>query len=340
MTIYFPVWRLNLTRQVMDERTAQATPPDESGWSFSALRTAFSASLLHWMRRFRVHPSEVEDAVQDALFEAWRSLATFPADKDKARYEMLRVASRVAQRYRRRAARIEYVEALEVRDSRDVEAWIAARALWLEALLRLDERSRDLLLAYHVDGRTHKQIGADLRKKEDTIRKRVDVAEGKLRKEIEKLLGKEHDRKGLFPASGLVIVFDPFDRATIRAILDVEDEFGFDVPPPSSIRPQIATNSWPWQYVPMGLLAVALFLVPGQGWRTEALYAAKMGILPVPVVEVRSDVPLHRSENSQQEPEPLPRKTNRQDRHPLPVLSAEDAEIVKKLHEARAPVQP
>lgn len=324
---------------MMDSQAVQATPHDESGWTFPALRTAFGASLLRWMHRFRVHSADVEDAAQDALFEAWQDLATFPADKDKARCEMVRVASRVAQRYRRRAARVVCVEALEVRDSRDVEAEIAARTLWLEALFRLDERTRDLLLAYHIDGRTHKQIGADLSEKEDTIRKRVDVAETKLRKEIERLLGTRHDRKGLSTSSGFVIVFDPFDRAAIRALLDVEDEFGVDTSPASSVRPKIKTTSWPWQCVPMGVLTAALFLVPGQGWRTEPLYAAKIGTLSLPLVEVRSDAPLHGNENSLREPAPLPRKNNRQDRSARPVLSAEDAEIVKRLHEARASVE-
>src|SRR4051794_34632940 len=101
MTIYFPVCSSSATCRMMDSQPVQATPPDELGWSFPALRTAFGASLLRWMRRFRVHSADVDDAVQDALFEAWQDLATFPADKKKARCEMLRVASRVAQRYRR-----------------------------------------------------------------------------------------------------------------------------------------------------------------------------------------------------------------------------------------------
>ncbi len=78
----------------METRTVQATPPDEPGWSFAALRMAFGASLSRWMHtRFRVHSSDVEDAVQDALFEAWRDLAAFPADREKARYEMVREAA-------------------------------------------------------------------------------------------------------------------------------------------------------------------------------------------------------------------------------------------------------
>ncbi len=317
----------------MEARSVQATPLDEPGWSFAALRTAYGASLVHWMRRFRVHDSEVEDAVQDALFEVWRDLAAFPADKEKARIEMLRVASRVAQRYRRRAARIVYVDELEARDSRDAETWIAMRVLWLEALFRLDERSRDLLLAYHIDGRTHKQMGADAGEKEDTMRKRVDVAEAKLRKEVKKLLGKDGDRKSLSLPPGFVVVFDPFDRATIRAILDVEEDFGFEVGPASSVRPKVKTNAWPWQFVPMGALAAVLFLVPGQGWRVEPLFAEKMAKFALPTIEVRSDA---RStlESFPAKSEPNRRKTERNLR---PVLSADDAGIVKKLRAEGAP---
>ncbi len=232
------------------------------------------------------------------------------------------------------------VDALEVRDSRDVEADIATRVLWLEALFRLDERTRDLLLAYHIDERTQKQIGADLGISEEAVRKRIGVAEKKLRYEIEKLVGKEDDRKGLSPSAGFVIVFDPFDRATIRAILDVEDEFGLDTSPASSVRPKVKTNSWPWQCVPVGVLAAALFLVPGQGGRLEPLYAAKMGEMALPAVEVRTDAPLHRTEDKPHIADPLPGKTVRQDRRAQPVLSTEDAEIVKKLHDSRAPGKP
>ncbi len=333
LLIYLPVLPSSATHRMMDPRTVQATPPDESEWSFPALMAAFGASLPFWMRRFGVQPSEAKDATQDALIEAWQGLSKFPAARDQARHEMLRVVSRVAQRYRRRAARLVYVDELEARDSRDVEAWIAARMLWLEALYRLDEPSRALLIAYLIDERTHKQIGDAMGKKEDAIRKRVKVAEAKLREELEKLLGKNKRRNGLGISTGVVFVFDPFDRAVLRTILDVEEEFDIDTAPASSVRPKARTNSWPWQCVPTGVLAAALFLVPGQGWRTEPLSAAKMGNPLLSAIEVRSDVSRRNGKNSSATPDPFPRKTNLEDRQAQPALSAKDAAIVKKLRE-------
>lgn len=312
-----------------------ATPPNEAGWSFAALLSVFTASLLIWMRRLGVHPADVEDATQEALVEAWQRASTLPMGQDEAQHEMFRIAGKIAQRCRRQAARLVCVDELDAVDPRDTEAWIAARTLWLTALYRLDEPARVLIIARHIDGRTFKDIGVEMGKEEETARQRVKVAEKKLQAELDKLMGRDNKDKRGAAAMGLGFALDPFDRAVFRAILDVEEEFGLAPPPASTVRPKVTAKPWPWQTFPMGTLAIALFVVPGQGWRTEALYAEKIGNIPLPTVDVRAATRAPEEKRAPLEP-PLPRKHVTNLSHTAPRLSDKGAAIVNNLRKTRS----
>lgn len=285
------------------------------------------------MRQLGVPPADVEDAKQEALIEAWQRASTLPIAQDEARHEMFRIAAKIAQRCRRQAARSVCVDGVDVVDSRDTEAWIAARMLWFEALYRLDEPSRRLIIARHIDGRTCKDIGAEMGKEEETTRQRVKVAEKKLQAEIDKLLGKDKKENRSSVAMGLGFVLDPFDRAVFRAILDVEEEFGLALPPASEVCPKVTAKPWPWQCFPMGILAVALFSVPGQGWRTDALYAEKLGDIPLPRVTIRAAMKSQEPESSNTAA-PSPRKTTLPRWEVVRAMQKEDAAIAKKLRQA------
>lgn len=285
------------------------------------------------MRRLGVHPADVEDATQEALVEAWQRASTLPVGQDEAQLEMFRIAAKMAQRSRRHAARLVFVDELDAADPRDTEAWIAARTLWLTALYRLDEPARILIIARHIDGRTFKDIGAEMGKEEETARQRVKVAEKKLQAELDKLMGRDNKDKCGAAAMGLNFTLDPFDRAVFRAILDVEEEFGLAPPPASTVRPKVTAKPWPWQYFPMGGLAIALFLVPGQGWRTEALYAAKIGNISLPKVDIRAATRTPEENHSPVEP-PLPRKPVVNPARTAPGLSDKGVAIVNSLRKS------
>lgn len=282
------------------------------------------------MRKLGVHPADVEDATQEALVEAWQRASTLPVGQDEAQHEMFRIAAKIAQRCRRQAARLVCVDELDTADPRDTEAWIAARTLWLTALYRLDEPARDLIIARHIDGRTYKDIGAEMGKEEETARQRVKVAEKKLQAELDKLMGRDNNDKRGAAAMGLGFTLDPFDRAVFRAILDVEQEFGLAPPPASTVRPKVTAKPWPWQCLPTGILAIALFLVPGQGWRTEALYAEKIGNIPLPKVDIRAATRTPEENHSPQE-SPLPRKPVATPARTTPRLSNKGVAMVNSL---------
>jgi hypothetical protein len=173
-----------------------------------------------------------------------------------------------------------------------------------------------------------------MNEKEDTNRKRVHVADKKLREELDKLMGGDKKAKRGAVALGAGMVLDPFDRAVFRAILDVEEEFGLAPPPASTVRPKVTSKPWPWQCLPTGILAIALFLVPGQGWRTEVLYAEKIGNIPLPMVDVHAATQTPVEKRAPLE-SPLPRKPVTNLSRPVPVLNANAAEIMNNLRTVR-----
>jgi hypothetical protein len=80
----------------------------------------------------------------------------------------------------------------------------------------------------------------------------------------------------------------------------------------------------------MGILAIALFAVPGQGWRTEALYAGKIGKVPLPTVALGAVREMPQADAPELQ-EALPRKRTSPQRASAPTLRIEDTAAVNKL---------
>ncbi|MDC3988688.1 sigma-70 family RNA polymerase sigma factor [Polyangium jinanense] len=191
----------------------------------------------------------MEDAVQESLIAFWQEVAEIPADNREARRALLRCVARVALRARRhaqrRANRFVGNDEFDAPDPRDVEAWVEARILLLDALERLDEGTRALLVAHDLEGRSNAELAAELGEKEDTIEQRVIRGRTRLRVEIDRLLGKPKKKRKR--ARGALVLglmgLDPMDRAVLRAVLDAEGHaFPLGVPPPpvSAVVPMVA----------------------------------------------------------------------------------------------------
>lgn len=262
-----------------------ATTPDESGRSFTALLEIFAVLLPRSLRRLGIHGMNLDDAIQEVIVEVWQDRHEISTDTEKARREVFRVALRVADRVRWHAEREQErsvnIDDINLPDPQNVEAWIDARMLILEALHNLDESTRTLIISREFDGCTYAEIGAPMGEEEDTIRKRVTVANEKLAREVGKLLGnrkKRNHSSGAFMALGLA--FDPFDRAVFRAILDAETQW--TQPPESGVRPVSTPNVAPFSSAPMVVLLGALAMVPAETSGSIPLELAKFGDVRLP----------------------------------------------------------
>src|SRR5262249_47720133 len=153
-----------------------------------------------------------------------------PTNDREARREIFRRLARIALRAHRHAQRgterFVHPEDFDPPDPQDVEAWVEARVLLLEALERLDPATQALLVASDLEGRTNAEIAEALGEKEDTIEQRVIRGRARLQAEIDKLLGNPKKRgrrsRAVLPLG--LIGLDGFDRAVLRAMLDAEGQ--------------------------------------------------------------------------------------------------------------------
>ena len=141
----------------------------------------------------RLNPTDAEDATAEVFAVAWRRLDQIP-HSELAKAWLLKAAYRlVGNQYRGRARRgrlsarlaglrPETLETAEVMLIRREEEDSLRRAL-----LALRGTDRELLRLISWDGLSHREIGAVLGIKEDTVSKRVSRAQHRLRVEFDHL---------------------------------------------------------------------------------------------------------------------------------------------------------
>lgn len=192
------------------------------------LLTRFARVLPGWFGRCGLRDTKIADAVQEALVAVLVKIRagqlTFPMDEARATQELVRVVSVVARRVRRharreveRSARLDRVDVL---DDRDDAAAVDARLLLLEAIERLDEDMRAMIVAHEIEGRTNVEIAGIMKLKEDAVEYRVGAARSRLRSEVEHLEGdkKRRPKLAVFVPWNLGFGdFDILDRALIGA---------------------------------------------------------------------------------------------------------------------------
>lgn len=192
--------------------------------SNDAFLAKFAEVLPKWLRRCGVRRADIADAVQEALLHICESRHKILADADGPRQALIRIVSNVALRARRQAQRDAErylsIESVEAPDPRDEAAWVEARVLVLLAIEKLDEPAQALIYAHEIEGRTNLEIAKALNEKEDTIERRVFVANKRLRGAVGRLVG---GRKSAGSREALLLCglgFDPFDRAIFGAVFE------------------------------------------------------------------------------------------------------------------------
>ncbi|MBK9267044.1 MAG: sigma-70 family RNA polymerase sigma factor [Polyangiaceae bacterium] len=192
--------------------------------SNDAFLAKFAEVLPKWLRRCGVRRADIADAVQEALLQICESRHKILTDADGPRQALIRIVSNVALRARRQAQRDAErylsIESVEAPDPRDEAAWVEARVLVLLAIEKLDEPAQALIYAHEIEGRTNLEIAKALNEKEDTIERRVFVANKRLRGAVGRLVG---GRKSVGSREALLLCglgFDPFDKAIFGAVFE------------------------------------------------------------------------------------------------------------------------
>ena len=144
--------------------------------SFAALYRARIARIMRYVRGMLRPGDPVEDAVADTFIEAWRDL---PKLRKPAAFDgwLYRIAHRRALAYAaKRPATVDLGAVAEVADD---GPGIAPEAMAeraderdriRQALLRLPDGQREVLVLRHFQGLSHREIGTALGKSEQAVR--------------------------------------------------------------------------------------------------------------------------------------------------------------------------
>lgn len=236
----------------------------------------------------------MRDAAQDARFVLWLKHQTISVDKKKARKDVFAIVATVARdQYRAAQNRLAIEQYVDAPNQKNDEEWIARRMLLLEALKKLDDHSQQLIVARVLEEKTYEMIGAELNEKPDTIRKRFDIACEKLRSEIIRLLGKNNTQTDLSDAFwSLMLGFSPFDRALLRAFLEVEQQRS-KAPALQNGRYAAASKGGVFGGVPISVILGTLVMLPAEIPDKPFLRVARISNVPVPnlVVEIAKPAP-------------------------------------------------
>lgn len=303
--------------------SAQACNELES--PYQKLLNAYEASLPRWLSRLGLRGVQIEDAKQEVLFELWQHRHEISHDETEARKELTRIAATVARRHKRQNERHPLCEEADLPDPRNIEAKIAARALWVEAAKGIDEKSRKLIIARQLECRSFVEIAKELGEKPDTIRMRVEVANKKLQKELRRLLGKPKKRNGSSSESAAIIfALTPLDRAVLRTMLEAEEQ----VPQSTLVskRRTIASKGSFFSGMPMSVLVGALVMLPAETPNASPPQAEKCFNAPLPAVVVTVEAPVP-TVPIPPPPQPIEVPPERQARHAAPLPTVDKATI-------------
>ena len=168
---------------------------------FAALYHAHRVDIAAYCRWRTATPSDAEDAVAEVFLVAWRRLADVPSG-DATRGWLYATARRVIANQRRSGARL---ERLRERIAREASTWPPVPAMGPEAaavhdaLARLAELDREVLLLTEWEGLTTDEIASVLECLPVTVRGRLHRARHRFRIAFESIAAEDVRREKLAP---------------------------------------------------------------------------------------------------------------------------------------------
>lgn len=141
--------------------------------------------LLRYLQR-RVHVvDEAADLLGETMLQAWRRADACPADAERQRMWLFTIAAHVLANHRRGAVRRHRLaDRLRTAVSRDAPPEDSERHAVRDAVLRLHEAHRELVMLIHWDGMTVVQAAELLGINPSTARSRYAAARSALREAL------------------------------------------------------------------------------------------------------------------------------------------------------------
>lgn len=272
--------------------------------SFLDLYRRYAEFLPRWFRYLRLCDRDAADAAQEVWAEIGKNPEQIPATPRDAQIALFKLAARVADRLRHRAAR----EAARLDDTRapdelapegDIEEQAADALALMEALDALDPQTRRLVVASRVYDRTDREIAEEEGLTPSGVQSRVWRTCAELWRQVRGHRDEEKDRRrGALLLPGTLVIRPEF-KAAMCAIWEAEGRLpsfggpggpgGPPHPPPPSppFPPRVpAAPSVPWIAMgPVGVFLALLILV-------VVVVVAPAGLVMITLQVVESDEPL------------------------------------------------
>lgn len=146
---------------------------------------ATSGDLLGYLQR-RVHdPEDAADLLSETMLQAWRRADACPAQPERQRMWLFTIAANVLANHRRsNSRRHRLADRLRNNLTADAVADPAERLAVRDAVLRLHEAHRELIMLIHWDGMTVGQAAELLGLNPSTARTRYAAARRVLREAL------------------------------------------------------------------------------------------------------------------------------------------------------------
>ncbi|TKD01384.1 sigma factor-like helix-turn-helix DNA-binding protein [Polyangium fumosum] len=249
--------------------------------SFLDLYRRYAEFLPRWFRYLRLCDRDAADAAQDVWAEVGKHPELIPATPREAQLALFKLAARVADRLRHRAAREaarldETLAPDELAPEGDIEEQAAEALALMEALDALDPQTRRLVVASRIYDRTDRDIAEEEGLTPSSVQSRVWRTCSELGRRIRGHSDEEKNRRrGALLLPGLLAIRPEF-KAAMCAIWEAEGRlpsFGGPggpggpgepphppAPPPPS-PPRVPATPSVLSMGPVGVLLALLILV-------------------------------------------------------------------------------